>query len=129
MALGKSPFEKPGAAEMSQTSFDDRLNRITEKHGLLAAGMTYRIGSDGLIRPEPVRRLTVRFPLKPLVYLVAMGFAFKLMLFVGLGEETYVARLELLQQGSTVEQIAARVMQPDAATRAVGAAFADLRMP
>ena len=105
---------------MSQTSFDDRLNRVTNKHDNLSVGVTYRIGPDGLITAHPVRRVSIRFPLKALFFTAAVGFAFKVLLFVGLGEGTYTARLNLLAEGTTVERAAAWAMRPDSVTRALG---------
>ena len=56
-----------------------------------------------------------------------MAFVFKVLLFVALGEGTYMGRLSLLQQGGVVERAAAWVMQPDPATRALAALLEQLR--
>ncbi|CAA9408832.1 MAG: hypothetical protein AVDCRST_MAG15-1465 [uncultured Rubellimicrobium sp.] len=112
---------------MSQPSFDDRLNRVSRKHRNLTSGMVYRLGPDGLISAEPDRRATVRFPLRPLLFIAGVAFVFKVVLFVGLGEGTYMARLSHLQEGRVVERAAAWAMQPDPATRALADLVKQLR--
>lgn len=103
---------------MSHVAFDERLSRIHEKHRRLSLGVSYRIGPDGLIVPVPVRRWGPRFPLRSLVLLFLMAYAFKAALFVGLGEGVYVTRLALLEDGGSVGRAAIRVMQPDPVVRA-----------
>ena len=99
---------------MTHVTFDERLSRIHAKHRRMSVGVSYRIGPDGLIVPMPRRRFAPRFPLRSLVLLVLMGYAFKAMLFVGLGEGAYGTRLALLEDGGVVGQAAVWVMQPDA---------------
>lgn len=112
---------------MSQPSFDDRLNRVSRKHRNLTSGTVYRIGPDGLISAEPDRRARLRFPLRPLLFLAGVAFVFKVVLFVGLGEGTYMGRLGLLQQGGVVERASAWAMQPDPVTRALADLLKQLR--
>lgn len=112
---------------MSQPSFDDRLNRVSRKHRSLTSGTVYRIGPDGLISAEPDRRVALRFPIRPLLLIAGVAFVFKVVLFIGLGEGTYMARLALLQEGRVVERAAAWVMQPDPATRALADLVKQLR--
>ena len=112
---------------MSQPSFDDRLNRVSRKHRSLTSGTVYRIGPDGLISAEPDRRVALRFPIRPLLLIAGVAFVFKVVLFIGLGEGTYMARLALLQEGRVVERAAAWVMQPDPATRALADVVKQLR--
>lgn len=100
---------------MSQTAFDDRLSRIIERHGRLALGVTYRIDADGLVVPVPARRTGPRFPWKLLLLIVGAAWLFKAGLFVGLGEGTYVARLDLLAAEGVAGEWAAWAMRPDPA--------------
>ena len=109
---------------MSQTTFDQRVSRIYDKHSALAGGATYRIDQDGLIVAIPQRRIVPRFPLKGLALLVGGAFAFKAALLVASGEGTYDTRLRELAQGRPVEQVMAWAMQPDAVTRALAAGVA-----
>lgn len=112
---------------MTHVTFDERLSRIYEKHRRLSVGVTYKVGADGLVVPIPRRRFAPRFPLRSLLLIFVMSYAFKAMLFVGLGEGAYGTRLALLQDGSMVGQAAVWVMQPDAVvlTAAELAAHAD----
>ena len=104
---------------MSQsTTFDDRLSRIQTKHRRLSVGVIYRVGPDGLLIPVPRRRIAPRFPLKALLLLAVMGYAFKVALFLGLGEGAYAARLELLRDAGPAGEAAAWALQPDAVTQA-----------
>ena len=98
---------------MSHVAFDERLSRIGEKHRRMSVGVSYRIGPDGLIVPVPRRRIGPRFPLRALILILLMGYAFKAMLFVGLGESVYMGRLALLEDGGSVGQAAVWIMQPD----------------
>lgn len=113
---------------MSQTTFDERLSRINHKHRRMSLGVSYRIGPDGLIIPVARRRIGPRFPLRALLLVIVMGYAFKAALFVGLGEGTYVARLSLLGEGGALGQAVTWAMQPDPVVRtaALLAANADL---
>ncbi len=99
---------------MTHVTFDERLSRIHTKHRRIANGASYRVGQDGLMVPVPQRRRALRLPLGSLILMVVMGYAFKTMLFVGLGEGAYGTRLELLRDGGMVGQAAVWVMQPDA---------------
>lgn len=107
---------------MSQTTFDHRVAKLSEKHRLLAEGVTYRIGPNGLIVALPQRRFTPRFPVKGVLFLLAAAFAFKTFLFMASGEAAYHARLAELAEGRQVERLMAWAMQPDPATRAAASA-------
>ena len=83
----------------------------------MSVGVTYRVGPDGLLIPVPRRRVAPSFPVKALLLLLVMGYAFKIALLLGLGEGTYVARLELLRDSGPVGEAAIRIMQPDMVTQ------------
>ncbi|HVG49455.1 MAG TPA: hypothetical protein VM899_15130 [Rubellimicrobium sp.] len=104
---------------MPQTTFDQRVTQLTTKHRLLAEGVSYRIGPDGLITAHPSRRFLPRFPSRGLMLLLATAFAFKAALLVASGDAAYTARLAELAQGRGVEQAMAWVMQPDPVTQAI----------
>ena len=110
---------------MPQTTFDQRVSKIYDRHRALSEGASYSIGPDGLIVAVPHRRFVPRFPGKGLLLLLGSAVAFKAALFVASGEATYNNRLEEMAQGRPVEQAMAWLMQPDPATRAL-AAVADL---
>lgn len=110
---------------MSQSlSFDERLSRIHAKHRRMSVGVMYRVGPDGLLIPVPRRRIVPRFPLRALLLLFVLSYAFKLGLFLVLGEATYVARLDLLRDSGPAGEAAIWVLRPDAVT-AAAAEFAD----
>jgi hypothetical protein len=98
---------------MSQSTFGDRLSRITERHDRLSLGVTYRIDADGLVKPVAKRRVGRRLPWKLLLLLVAALWLFKAGLFVGLGEAVYVARLELFAEEGRAGEAVAWAMRPD----------------
>jgi hypothetical protein len=64
------------ASVMSQISFDERVSRLHRKHHRLKVGVTYRVDPDGLMRPVPASRVRPRFPLRPLIALLAFAFGF-----------------------------------------------------
>lgn len=102
---------------MSHVSFDERVSRIADKHQRMSVGVSYRIGSDGLMVPVPRRRVVPRFPVRPFLMLLGLAFGFKGMLFVGLGEGLYENRRAILAEGTWAEQAAAWIMQPDPVVR------------
>ena len=95
--------------------FDKRLKRIVRRHDRMARGVVKTVNADGLIVARP-RMYTPRFPLKGLLVLLVVGFAFKGFLFAYLGEAAYADRVAGLKQGSLMEQAGAWVMQADPAT-------------
>ncbi len=112
---------------MSQTSFYQRVSRLTDKHDRLALGVTYRVGPDGLITAVPQRRLLPRFPFKPLLTVLLLGWGFKAILFAGLGEAEFESRRALLLDGNAVERAVGWAMQPEPAVRTAAEVAARLR--
>jgi hypothetical protein len=106
-------------------NFDDRLRRLSRKHRKMANGVVHRIGADGLIQSYP-RRRAPRFPLKGIALLIGAAFLFKGFLYASLTPVIYDERVELLRQGSLVEQGGAWVMQADPATVWLGEVIASL---
>lgn len=102
---------------MTQIPFDKRLSRLRSKHRRLAAGMTYRIGPDGLMVPIPRRVVVRRLRVRALLLLLTMLYAFKAMLFLGLGESTHGMRLADLGQEEAGGAIG-WIMRPDPMMRA-----------
>ncbi len=99
--------------------FQRRVARI-EKHKLAMAehGARKRVGKDGLVEFVPKGGpLRLRFPWRALVLLAVFLFAGKVGIFRALGPEAYSAKLAGLEQGTQVDQIGARIMQVDPATR------------
>lgn len=100
-------------------SFDDRLRKLERKHRKFRSrGFSRRVGPDGLVVQTP-RRYRPRFPLRGLVLIAILGFAFKVWLFTALGAEDYGARIEALAAGNIAELAAAWLMQPEEVTAMV----------
>jgi hypothetical protein len=99
----------------SELSFDQRVRKLMRKHRLMSEGVVHRIGSDGLITAYP-RRRRPSFPLRAVVVLVIAAFMFKAFLYHHLGDETYNARVGLLEAGTPFEQVGAWIMQADPTT-------------
>jgi hypothetical protein len=118
---------------MAQTSFDQRVARLTGRHERLALGVTFRVGPDGLIEATPGaprkrgRLLRLR-RLRPLLAALGMGFGLKALLFVGLGEATFEGRRSLLLEAGAMGRAVAWVMQPDPVVRALADAVAQVRL-
>jgi len=112
---------------MAAATFDTRLARLVHKHRRMeVAGVTYRVGRDGLISAHPRRRASVAFPLRSVALLLLGGLAFKALLLLALGEQVYASRVEDLAGGSLAERAGAFVMQADLATLTVARVLADL---
>ena len=119
---------------MSNATFDERLSRITTRHRRMAAGVSYRIGPDGLMVPVPRRVGAARAPIRTLLVVALMAYACKLVLYLGMGEGVYVSRLDLLREQGAAGEIAVRIMEPDSVMRTAdallaGADLAWLRLP
>ncbi len=96
--------------------FEKRLRAITRRHDRMnRAGVVHSVNHDGLIIAKP-RRRALRFPLRGLLLLIAVGFAFKGYLLADLGPATYNDRVGVLQAGTIVEQGGAWLMQADPVT-------------
>lgn len=114
---------------MAHTSFEDRVSHLNQKHRRLSLGVSYRVGKDGLIVTVPPPRIGPRFPLRAVLFVLIMGFAFKAILFTGLGEATYAGRLSLLEEGNMAERAAAWAMQPDPAVRLIADLVRQANLP
>lgn len=104
--------------ESVQKNFLRRQRAIRKKHRRLAGGYVTRVNRMGVIEHRP-RRSFGRITIMPLVLLAAMFLAFKAVLYVQLGEETYLSHLDNLTTGSAVERAGAMVMQIDPVTERV----------
>lgn len=107
------------ATPITDPEFSQRLRRLERKHTRIRnRGVRSHVGPDGLVVAYP-RRHAPRFPLRALVMLALLAFGFKLWMFVALGVDDYTARVDLLAQGDTAEQVAAWLLQPDVFTESV----------
>lgn len=101
----------------AQPEFNKRLSTLGRKHKAMGQGYTTTMRADGLIIVKPKRRAAGRgFPLKSLLGLVVGFFVFKALMVASLSEITYNERVAKLNQGSTIEQGGAWVMQIDPVT-------------
>lgn len=114
---------------MTQMPFDDRLSRLRSKHRRLAHGVSYDIGPDGLMVPVPRLRIVRRLRVRPLLMLLVLLYGFKVLLYAGLGESAYSARLESLAAGGEAGRAVLPLLGPDPLMRAVGEAAARLDVP
>jgi hypothetical protein len=99
-------------------SFGRRLKVIDQKNVALANGYTTQMRDDGLIVLKPRRRV-VEFPLKGLIVLVIGFFFFKAFILASIGPDTYGERIEILENGTLLEQGGAWVMQIDPISQTV----------
>lgn len=100
----------------SQADFNKRLSVLGRKHAAMSHGFSTTMRADGLIVAKPKRTPSRGFPIKGLLALVLGFFMFKAIMLSSLGEITYNERVAKLNQGGTVEQGGAWVMQIDPAT-------------
>jgi len=102
-------------ADAKQVEFGERLNRIDKSHRQLARGYVTTVNHDGLIIARPHRRSS-RLPLRGLFLSLAVLLAFKGFVYAQIGEAAYQDRVQLLANGTIVEQIGAYAMYADPVT-------------
>ena len=94
--------------------FDARMRRIERRNRALSRGYVMAIDRDGLIVAKPARRS--RFPWGFFLKVGIIVMAFKAVAHSIIGATSYDERVELLAQGTILEQIAAWVMTADPIT-------------
>ncbi|NBD30572.1 MAG: hypothetical protein GVY31_11115 [Alphaproteobacteria bacterium] len=100
--------------------FDKRVNRIVRTHDRIRRnGVVHRVGKDGLIVTRP-RIARPRFPLRGVLIVVLLGFAFKGLLWAQIGAVSYNERVAQLREGTVVEKAGAWLLQEDAVTIWIG---------
>ena len=108
----------------SRSSFDSRLRSLGRKHKAMTHGAVMQMRGDGLVVTKPRRYRARRgFPLRGLVLLLLGFFAFKGYMISNIGEEGYEQRIQALAEGTTIEQMGAKVMQADPVTAFLTDAF------
>ena len=96
--------------------FDKRVRAVVRKHDKMRRnGVVHRVGKDGLIISR-ARFARPRFPWRGVVLVIALGFAFKALLWGQIGAAGYNERVETLRQGTMIEQVGAWLLQPDQVT-------------
>lgn len=101
----------------TKQDFTARLNAVDGNNSkLLRRGYTTRVDKNGIIVAEP-KRARPRLPLRGVSLLVLSFLCFKAFMLVANGPETYSDRLALLQEGTVVEAIGAKLLVVDPVTR------------
>lgn len=100
--------------------FNDRVSRIRKAH---VSGLGFE--AEGTLgRSHYARRRGFRLPLMgPVLVLLAVVLLLKAAIHVHLGGQTYQDKVDLLWQGSALDQLGAVVMQPDPLTIWLAAQF------
>lgn len=98
--------------------FNQRVNRIDRMHRDLSRGSVARIRPDGLIVIQPYRP-SFHIPAKAVIILVLALLGFKGFLLANIGPDGYRDRVELLSEGTIVEQAGAWVMQIDPVSKMI----------
>ena len=104
-------------ADANLQNFDKRMEKILRKHQRLSRGYVPAITDDGLIVARPKR--SVRLPWRSVLFLLVLGFGFKVFLYASIGPEAYQARVDRLAAGTEWEQVGAWAMAADPVTVAV----------
>jgi len=99
-------------------SYAKRVRKINKKHRKMGNGVVHSVNHDGLIIARP-KRSGVRIPLMGIAIGIAAFFAFKVFLLIYLGQATYNDRVDVLQNGSFIEQAGAYVMSADTVTKSL----------
>jgi len=101
-----------------QLEFDQRVHRLTKKHQMLSRGYRATMRKDGLVVMKP-QRVRSGIPAKVLLFCFLGFFAFKAFLLSSLGPSGYESRVDSLNEGTSVEQAGAWVMQIDPLTQVI----------
>lgn len=96
--------------------FQDRIRRIEKAHAKMAHGVVFKLGSDGVIRPEGQKQKRSFVALRAMLIVLVVFFLLKGVMLRSMGEPAYGGRLALLEAGTALEKAGAVVMAPDAAT-------------
>lgn len=108
--------------DSSQREFYKRTERLKRRHRAMGNGYAATLRSDGLIVVEP-RKFQFKLPLRGFVLLMGAFMLFKGFMLSHLGDDTYLARLDILNTGSNFGQAGAFVMGIDPITRVVADGF------
>lgn len=109
-------------------NFDKRTRRVVKKHERMnRRGVRHTVGRDGLIVARPRRRSLL--PMRLILPIVLLGFAYKAYVYQELGTEGYEARVAALAEGNRVEQIGAVLMQPEPVTLFLAQKIAAIHAP
>lgn len=104
-------------SDANYIGFNTRLKKIRRSHRRMSNGYVRMVERDGLLVPVAKSRLSLGFPYRGLMLLVAGILLFKAVLLASLGAGIYDQKLAGFADGSTMEKIGAWVMQADPATR------------
>ena len=102
-------------AQTNSQNFDKRMERILRKHQNIAHGYVPVLTEDGLIVAAPKKR-PLRLPLRLTAMTLVTAMAFKVMLFVAIGQSAYEERVARLQAGGDWERVGAWIMVADPVT-------------
>lgn len=112
-------------ADAKQMQFGQRLSRIDQNHRKLAKGYVTTMTKDGLIIARPQRRSS-RLPARGLFLSLLVLLTFKGFVYAQIGEIAYQSRVDLLAQGTIVEQIGSYAMYADPITLWIAQQFASI---
>ncbi|WP_170372023.1 hypothetical protein [Ruegeria arenilitoris] len=101
-----------------QLEFDQRVHRLTKKHNKMSRGYRATMRKDGLVVMKP-QRVRSAVPAKVLLLCLCGFFAFKAFLLSNLGPTGYQYRVDALNEGTSVEQAGAWIMQIDPLSQAI----------
>ncbi len=106
------------AMTTKQLEFSQRVHRLNKKHHKMSRGYRATMRKDGLVVMKP-QRVRSAVPAKVLVFCLLGFFGFKAFLLSSLGPTGYQFRIDSLNQGTSVEQAGAWVMQIDPLSEAL----------
>lgn len=112
-------------ADAKQLEFGERINRIDRTHRKLAKGYVTSVNHDGLIIARPHRQSS-RLPLRGLFLSLLVLLTFKGFVYAQIGATAYQDRVELLANGTIVEQIGGYAMYADPVTLWIAGQFANV---
>ena len=99
--------------------FSRRLTGLERKHAKMGKyGVYTRVDKNGVVSLK-AKRARIYFPAKGLLILAASFFVFKAFILSANGPDAYNDRLAMLESGTVVEVIGARLLQVDPLTQLI----------
>ena len=112
--------------EDSLVSYHKRRRALMRKHERMSRGYVTRLNRNGTFEQVPDSKAS-GVGLKIILLAAVVFFGFKVLLFVGLGAETYQGHVDTLNAGTPYEKVGAWFMQVDPVTAKVAEVAALLR--
>jgi hypothetical protein len=99
-----------------QDLFDQRYRKVLDRHRELSRGYVTKLGKNGVIAHHPISHYGDALQFKALLLPIGLLFFLKACVVTILNEDVFTAQVDLLREGTFIEQVGAFLMQIDPIT-------------